>query len=118
MTSYTFSVIEIIGLFRLERNSVTVILVLLLRNITLSLLRISCLFFGNLEKGGVQGVQLAQNALLGAGTQMGHIDLDFLALINRVKTRRCMVAVKHADDDAVESAQFRHGKINYPINAA
>ena len=32
------------------------------------------------------------------------IDLDFFALINRVEMRRRMVAIKHADDDAVESA--------------
>jgi hypothetical protein len=31
-------------------------------------------------------------------------DLDFLALIGRVKMRRRVVAIKHADDDAVEPA--------------
>jgi hypothetical protein len=30
-----------------------------------------------------------------------------LALINRVKMRRWMVAIKHADDDSIETAQLR-----------
>jgi hypothetical protein len=29
-------------------------------------------------------------------------------LINRVKMRRWMVTIKHADDDSVETAQFGH----------
>jgi len=35
------------------------------------------------------------------------VHLDFLALINRVKMRRWMVAIKHADDDSIETAQLR-----------
>jgi hypothetical protein len=29
-------------------------------------------------------------------------------LINRVKMRRWMVAIKHADDDSIGTAQLRH----------
>jgi len=36
------------------------------------------------------------------------VHLDLLALINGMKMRRRMVAIKHADDDPVKPAQFRH----------
>jgi hypothetical protein len=36
------------------------------------------------------------------------VHLDFFALINRVKMRRGMVAIKHSNDNSVEAAQFRH----------
>jgi hypothetical protein len=41
--------------------------------------------------------------------QRVHIHLDFFALINRMKMRRRMIAIKHADDNPVKPAQFRHG---------
>ena len=37
------------------------------------------------------------------------VHLNLLPLIDRVKMRRRMVAVKHANDDPVETAEFRHG---------
>jgi hypothetical protein len=36
------------------------------------------------------------------------VDLEFLALIDSVKMRRRMIAIKHPDNDAVKPAQFRH----------
>ncbi|MDB6023126.1 MAG: hypothetical protein JWQ04_2983 [Pedosphaera sp.] len=34
--------------------------------------------------------------------------LNFLILVNGMKVRRCMIAIKHANDNAVKSAEFGH----------
>jgi hypothetical protein len=40
------------------------------------------------------------------------VDFDFLALIDRVKMRRRVVAVKHPNYDSIESAEFGHNESN------
>ena len=37
------------------------------------------------------------------------VHLNLLALVNRMKVRRRMVAIEHADNDPVEATEFRHG---------